>query len=83
MRLTMRRICYIQNKKGGKSAINIVYHMDCEIALWEMPDNSFDLAVVDPPYGLNIRGDMGRRRGQTRKHKQVFWDAEPPPPRSG
>ena len=80
MRLSMRRICYIQNKKGGKSVINIVYHMDCEIALWEMPDNSFDLAVVDPPYGLNIRGDMGRRRGQTRKHKQVFWDAKPPPP---
>ena len=25
--------------------------MDCMEAMREMPDNAFDLAVVDPPYG--------------------------------
>ena len=28
-----------------------VFCMDCIDALREMPDNAFDLAVVDPPYG--------------------------------
>ena len=73
MRLTLRRIYHIPQQKGGTRAINIAYHMDCEIALWEMPTNSFDLAVVDPPYGLGIRGDMGRRKGKPRKYKQVFF----------
>ena len=50
--------------------------------LWEMPDNAFSLAVVDPPYGLGIKGDMGRRRGQQRKYKKVLWDERPPPPES-
>jgi site-specific DNA-methyltransferase (adenine-specific) len=54
--------------------------MDCLPALWEMPENSFDLAVVDPPYGLNIRGDMGRRKGKPYKYKKVLWDTHPPPP---
>ena len=26
--------------------------MDCLEAMKEMPDNQFDLAIVDPPYGL-------------------------------
>ena len=32
---------------------NIVYNMDCMVGLREYPDNYFDLAVVDPPYGIN------------------------------
>ena len=39
------------------------------------PDNYFDLAIVDPPYGININNNMGRRKGQ--KHsglKKVKWD---------
>ena len=34
--------------------MNIAYNMDCMIALREMPDNAFDLAVVDPPYGIGV-----------------------------
>lgn len=60
--------------------MNIVYNMDCMTALWEMPENAFDLAIVDPSYGLGIRGDMGRRKGKPCKYKQVTWDARPPPP---
>ena len=30
---------------------SIVYNMDCLEAMRAMPDNAFDLAVVDPPYG--------------------------------
>lgn len=31
--------------------MNVAYNMDCLTAMREMPDNAFDLAVVDPPYG--------------------------------
>ena len=34
--------------------MNIAYNMDCLAAMREMPDNAFDLAVVDPPYGIGI-----------------------------
>ena len=27
------------------------------------PDNHFDVAIVDPPYGININVNMGRRKG--------------------
>lgn len=33
--------------------MNVAYNMDCLAAMREMPDNAFDLAVVDPPYGVN------------------------------
>jgi site-specific DNA-methyltransferase (adenine-specific) len=39
------------------------------------PDKYFDLAVVDPPYGINVNNNMGRRRGnKPSKHKVVLWD---------
>lgn len=31
---------------------SVAYNMDCMEAMREMPDKSFDLAVVDPPYGI-------------------------------
>ena len=30
------------------------YNMDCMDGMREFPDNYFELAVVDPPYGINI-----------------------------
>lgn len=30
------------------------YNMDCMDGMKEFPDKYFDLAVVDPPYGINI-----------------------------
>lgn len=33
--------------------MNIAYNADCLAAMREMPDNAFDLAVIDPPYGVN------------------------------
>ena len=29
-----------------------LYNMDCMDAMKEMPNNAFDLAIVDPPYGI-------------------------------
>lgn len=52
---------------------------DCMEAMKQMPDNAYDLAIVDPPYGINVNHNMGRRKGQkASKHKPAVWDYEPP-----
>ena len=35
-----------------KNIISEVYNMDCVAGMREYPDKYFDLAIVDPPYGL-------------------------------
>ena len=51
-----------------------VYNTDCLAAMREMPDKAFDLAIVDPPYGININMNMGRKKGQRKKHADKGWD---------
>lgn len=44
-----------------------------------VPDKYFDLAVVDPPYGININNNMGRRKGKKPSdYKRVTWDCQIP-----
>lgn len=39
------------------------------------PDKYFDLAIVDPPYGININNNMGRRKGDKKSnYKETYWD---------
>ena len=33
-----------------------LYNMDCMEAMAKMPDKAYDLAIVDPPYGIDIDG---------------------------
>jgi len=44
------------------------------------PDNFFDLAIVDPPYGINVNVSMGRRKGDKKSdyHKFAGNDSEIP-----
>lgn len=55
-------------------------NMDCMEYLKEQPDNAFDLAIVDPPYGINVNVSMGRRKGNKKSeyHKFAGGDKEPP-----
>ncbi len=67
---------------------SIVYNMDCIIGMKHYPDKYFDLAVVDPPYGLNISalsnsGESGGtdKRWNTNKkdfYKPKEWDKNIP-----
>jgi site-specific DNA-methyltransferase (adenine-specific) len=34
------------------------------------PDKHFDLAIVDPQYGININMNMGLRKGKRKKHQK-------------
>ena len=54
-----------------------VYLEDCVKALKRYADNHFDLAIVDPPYGLGIDGQKGdvKKGVQIRKaHSFKGWD---------
>jgi site-specific DNA-methyltransferase (adenine-specific) len=50
----------------------------------DTPDGYFDLALVDPPYGISVgdnKSGMGRRKGDAKAaYKMGDWDAVPPPP---
>jgi site-specific DNA-methyltransferase (adenine-specific) len=61
-------------------ATSEVYNEDCMAVMARYPDKYFDLAVVDPPYGININHSMGRRKGdKPSNYKKADWDNEPPP----
>jgi len=47
-------------------------NMDCMELMRKFPDNHFDLAVVDPPYGINVNVSMGRRKGDKKSDYHKF-----------
>lgn len=55
---------------------SIVYNMDCMDGMKQYPDKYFDLAVVDPPYGIDHNNGGGRyEKWNKPQHK---WDSLPP-----
>ena len=62
----------------GRSALSTVYLMDCIEGMKQFPDKIFDLAVVDPPYGIEINMNMGRKKGQPKRHNEKDWDNQIP-----
>ena len=57
-------------------------NMDCMEYMKDLPDKAFDLAIVDPPYGIGVNVSMGRRAGQPHSgyHKFAGGDASAPEP---
>ena len=61
-----------------------IYNEDCLQALKAMADKQFDLAIVDPPYGIGMDGTIGigigKEKGFTRKkeYTKKNWDKEVP-----
>lgn len=61
--------------------------MDCMEMLRDTPDKAFDLAIVDPPFGIDVANmNMGAGSGQrcsklkNRKWEKSNWDTEKPRP---
>jgi site-specific DNA-methyltransferase (adenine-specific) len=60
-----------------------LYNMDCMEAMAKMPDNAYDLAIVDPPYGLGdrlVKGGASGGMGSLRRlsdNKVEQWDKVP------
>ena len=65
-----------------KDIISEVYNMDCISGMKQYPDKYFDLAIVDPPYGIGRSGQtetFTKNRKHKRKHfADKGWDTETP-----
>ena len=46
-----------------------IYNCDCMELMKQYPDNHFDLAIVDPPYGIGISSNPVRQH-----HEKKEWD---------
>lgn len=49
---------------------NVVYNCDCLPEMRKMPDNAFDLAIVDPPYGGVKQGGYMKNKCRT---SEAMW----------
>jgi len=58
-----------------------IYNMDCMEYMATLEDNAFDLAIVDPPYGIGEDGLKNHSRGKATKptlYTPKDWDNKPP-----
>jgi len=58
-----------------------IYNADCMEIMSRYDDNYFDLAVVDPPYGIDVAktGHVGGRKcAPTKDYGKKDWDANAP-----
>ena len=66
----------------------IAYNIDCMEYMRTLPDKAFDLAIVDPPYGIGCMSMNYTKSGAIRTHgyaaaerrdyrKQQNWDIKP------
>lgn len=62
----------------GRSALSTVYLMDCIEGIKQFPDKIFDLAVVDPPYGIGAGKGVGVTRGKENQYTVKDWDSSIP-----
>lgn len=53
---------------------SVTYNTDCLAAMREMPDKAFDLAIVDPPYGIGHFTQSDR----VDKYGDYKWNSAPP-----
>lgn len=56
--------------------VSEVFCMDCMEYMRTMPDKFFDLAIVDPPYGIG-RSCMGEKK-KWKSYKPKDWDKSSP-----
>ena len=61
-----------------KNIISEVYNMDCVAGMREYPDKYFDLAIVDPPYGIGAENHAGNAENGWKQWDKKNWDSSIP-----
>lgn len=63
-----------------KQPISIVQNRDCMEAMAEFPDKFFELAIVDPPYGIGMDGakKSTSKHGGRKEYRFKGWDNKTP-----
>ena len=62
---------------SDKGVTSIVYLMDCVEAMKQIPNDTFCLSIVDPPYGIGMDGGNVGYKGFNNLEKKD-WDKEIP-----
>jgi site-specific DNA-methyltransferase (adenine-specific) len=52
--------------------------MDCMELMAQYPDKYFELAIVDPPYGIGAGAHLGNQANRWKQHAKKKWDSSPP-----
>ena len=60
-----------------------LYNKDCMLAMKEMEANAFDLAIVDPPYGIGAakrfhQNGITSQKNRWKQYPAKFWDSNTP-----
>jgi site-specific DNA-methyltransferase (adenine-specific) len=55
-----------------------LYNCDCMEYMRGLPDKAFELAIVDPPYGLNMAKERPRKDGRFAGNVPRTWDEKIP-----
>lgn len=62
--------------------LNKLYNMDCMEGMKQIPDKYFELAIVDPPYGIGMDGQKEsickNSKHNRKKHDKKNWDLSIP-----
>ena len=61
-----------------KDIISKVYNMDCIAGMKKYPDKYFDLAIVDPPYGIGAENHAGSAENGWKQWDKKDWDSSIP-----
>ena len=60
------------------SPLSELYNMDCVLGMKHYPDKYFDLAIVDPPYGIGASEMQMGNNAKKKWSKGKNWDNETP-----
>jgi len=56
-----------------------ILNIDCMEYMKGLPDKAFDLAIVDPPYGISVNMNAGRKKtAAAKKRDNKKWDSVSP-----
>lgn len=76
--------CCVQPFSVKPDAVSELYNMNCVEGMKHYPDNYFDLAICDPPYGIGLvkteNGSWGIRKQEQKEtaSKTFDWDFSKP-----
>ena len=68
----------MKKSMGEMLELNRLYNMDCMEGMKEFPDNYFELAIVDPPYGIGASSIKKYSTAVFTKYIPKKWDNERP-----
>ena len=54
------------------------HNVDCMEFMKTIPDNFYDLAIVDPPYGINYAKRKEKNKNSVIKYTPKDWDSKTP-----